>query len=124
MTRIFVMFGAILMAIGVGAGAFGAHGLEAYLTKYELTGTFETAVRYLIYHALALFVTAWLVEKWDVQTLTWAGYAFIAGAVLFSGSLFLLVVTRISWLGAITPLGGVAFIAGWVLIFVAAWRAA
>lgn len=110
------------MFLGVGAGAFGAHGLSSYLARTNLTGNFETAVRYHIYHALALFVAAWAVDKWGGALPTWAGYLFVAGIVLFSGSLYLLVATRMRWLGAITPLGGAAFLAGWLLIMLAAWR--
>ncbi len=111
-----------MMFLSVGAGAFGAHGLGDYLAKYDLAGTFETAVRYHVYHALALFVAAWAVDKWGGALPTWAGYLFLVGIILFSGSLYLLVATRMRWLGAITPLGGVAFLAGWALIMLAAWR--
>ena len=110
------------MFLGVGAGAFGAHGLGDYLTKYDLAGTWETAVRYHVYHALALFIAAWAVDKWGGALPTWAGYLFTAGIILFSGSLYLLVATRANWLGAITPLGGFAFLAGWVLILLTAWK--
>ncbi len=123
MERLFVLLGSILMFIGVGAGAFGAHGLSGYFAQYpHLEGTYETAVRYQIYHALALFAAAWIASKWPGPLTTWAGYLFLAGIILFSGSLYLLVFTRINWLGAITPLGGVAFLGGWLLLFLAAWR--
>ncbi|MCA9970340.1 MAG: DUF423 domain-containing protein [Anaerolineales bacterium] len=122
MERIFVMLGSVLMLVGVGIGAFGAHGLSAYLARHDLAGTFETAVRYHVYHALALFAAAWAAEKWGGPLPTWAGYLFVAGIVLFSGSLYLLVATRRGWLGAITPLGGVAFLAGWACLALAAWR--
>jgi uncharacterized membrane protein YgdD (TMEM256/DUF423 family) len=123
MERIFVLLGSILMFIGVGAGAFGAHGLSSYFAQYpNYEATYETAVRYHIYHALALFAAAWLAGKWPGTMTTWAGYLFLAGIILFSGSLYLLVFTRISWLGAVTPLGGVAFLAGWALLFASAWR--
>ncbi len=111
-----------MMFLGVGAGAFGAHGLSSYLARYDLAGTFDTAVRYHLYHALALFVAAWAVDKWGGALPTWAGYFFLAGIFLFSGSLYLLVATRMRWLGAITPLGGVAFLVGWALIMLTAWR--
>lgn len=123
MERIFVMSGSILMFIGVAAGAFGAHGLSSYFAQYpHLEGTYETAVRYHIYHALALFAAAWLAGKYPGTPTTWAGYLFLAGIILFSGSLYLLVFTQANWLGAVTPLGGVAFLAGWALLFWAAWR--
>jgi uncharacterized membrane protein YgdD (TMEM256/DUF423 family) len=123
MERIFILLGSILMFIGVGAGAFGAHGLSGYFAQYpHLERTYETAVRYQVYHALALFAAAWIASKWPGSLTTWAGYLFLAGIILFSGSLYLLVFTRINWLGAITPLGGVAFLGGWLLLFLAAWR--
>lgn len=123
MERLFVMLGAVLMALGVGAGAFGAHGLSAYFAQYpNLQDTYETAVRYHIYHGFALFVAAWMVDKWPGALANWAGYLFLIGILLFSGSLYLLVFTRVRWLGAVTPLGGVAFIAGWFLIFLTAIR--
>jgi uncharacterized membrane protein YgdD (TMEM256/DUF423 family) len=86
--------------------------------------TFETGVRYHMYHALALFVVAFALTRWQ-QTAGWstaAGWLFVVGLILFSGSLYLLAITGVRWLGAITPLGGVAFIAGWVCLVVAAIR--
>jgi uncharacterized membrane protein YgdD (TMEM256/DUF423 family) len=123
MAKLFVMLGAALMFLGVALGAFGAHGLSAYLARHELANTFETAVRYHMIHGLALFAAAWTVDKWGGALPTWAGYLFVAGIILFSGSLYLLVATRMRWLGAITPLGGVAFLAGWLCLFLAAWGA-
>ncbi|MCA9936865.1 MAG: DUF423 domain-containing protein [Ardenticatenaceae bacterium] len=122
MDKLFTILGSAFMFLGVGAGAFGAHGLSNYLTKYDLMGTWETAVRYHIYHALALFIAAWAVDKWGGPLPTWAGYLFTTGIILFSGSLYLLVATRANWLGAITPLGGFAFLAGWALILLIAWK--
>ena len=123
MDKIFVMLGSLFMFIGVGAGAFGAHGLSGYFTQHpELEGTFDTAVRYQIIHALALLAVAWIVTHWPGSLPNWAGTLFVLGIILFSGSLYLLVLTRTSWLGAITPLGGVAFLAGWACLFVTAWR--
>lgn len=124
MDRLLVLLGAALMFIGVGAGAFGAHGLAAYFEKYpDLEATYDTAVRYHMVHGLALFAAAWASTHWPSSWSAWAGYLFVVGIVLFSGSLYLLVFTRLRWLGAVTPLGGVAFLAGWVSLFVAAWRA-
>jgi uncharacterized membrane protein YgdD (TMEM256/DUF423 family) len=117
-----MLLGSALMFLGVALGAFGAHGLNAYLARHELANTFETAVRYHMIHALAIFVAAWAADKWAGTLTAWAGYLFVAGIVLFSGSLYLLVATRARWLGAITPLGGAAFLAGWLLLFLAAWR--
>ena len=111
------------MFIGVGAGAFGTHGLSSYFLTYpDLEGTYDTAVRYQMIHGIALFLTAWIAARYTASFANWAGYLFILGIILFSGSLYLLVFTRTSWLGAITPLGGVAFLAGWFLLALAAWR--
>ncbi len=122
MEKVLVMLGAAFMFLGVAVGAFGAHGLSAYLARHELTNTFETAVRYHMIHGLAIFVAAWAADRWAGPLPTWAGYLFVAGIILFSGSLYLLVATRLRWLGAITPLGGVAFLAGWLRLFLAAWQ--
>lgn len=123
MERRFIILGAIIMFIGVGAGAFGAHGLSNYLEQYpSLGGTYETAVQYMMVHGLALFAVAWVTSQWPRKLANWAGYLFLIGIVIFSGSLFLLVFTRIGWLGAITPIGGFAFLAGWVCLALAAWR--
>jgi uncharacterized membrane protein YgdD (TMEM256/DUF423 family) len=110
------------MALGVALGAFGAHGLEDYLIRHDLAGTFETAVRYHVFHALGSLAVAWAADKWPGSLTTWAGYLLFIGVIIFSGSLYLLVATRQGWLGAITPFGGVAFIGGWALLFLAAWK--
>lgn len=124
MDRFFIIVGSIVMFIGVGAGAFGAHGLSGYFSTYpELEGTYDTAVNYQVIHGLALFITAWVATRYSPSIASWAGYLFILGIILFSGSLYLLVLTRTSWLGAITPFGGVAFLVGWILLALAAWRA-
>lgn len=112
------------MFVAVGAGAFGAHGLSDYFASYPaLKDTYETAVRYHMIHGIALFLAAWAGSRYVPMLANWAGYMFLLGILLFSGSLYLLVFSRISWLGAITPLGGVAFLAGWALLAIAAWRA-
>ena len=117
MERLFVILGSILMFLGVGAGAFGAHGLSPYFEQYpDLSSTYDTAVQYLMIHGLALFAVAWISSNWPGQLANWAGYLFLLGILLFSGSLFLLVLTRVGWLGAITPLGGAAFLAGWLCL--------
>jgi uncharacterized membrane protein YgdD (TMEM256/DUF423 family) len=121
MEKTFVVMGAVFMFIGVGAGAFGAHGLSGYFERFpDLEATFETAVRYHLIHGLALFIAAWAAEKWPGTFVNVSGYLFAAGILLFSGSLYLLVLTNTRWLGAITPLGGVAFLAGWLLLAIAA----
>lgn len=113
-----VSIGSALMFLGVGLGAFGAHALSARLPAERLL-TFETGVRYHFYHALALFVVAWLSVRQPSGLLTGAGWAFTLGVVVFSGSLYMLSLTGLRWLGAITPLGGLAFLIGWVLLLLA-----
>ena len=115
MPRFYLATGAIAAGIAVAAGAFGAHWLAEHVSSARLN-TFETAVRYQMYHALALLFVGWAVFQWPVWQLSWAGYFFLSGIVLFSGSLYALVLTDTPWLGAITPLGGVAFIVGWALV--------
>lgn len=111
--------GAILSGLGVALGAFGAHGLKERVTA-DLLGVFETGVRYHMYHALALLAVGWAVSRNPLPILNVAGYLFVAGIVLFSGSLYLMTLTGARWLGAITPLGGLAFLVGWTLL---AWGA-
>lgn len=122
MSRTFIMAAAVLGFVGVGLGAFGAHGLAATLEASGRTGTFETATRYLMIHALALLAVAWLDDKMATRWSRWAGWLFIAGAILFSGSLFLLAIFDLSVMGAIAPLGGVALLGGWACVGLAAWR--
>ena len=122
MDRLFFGLGALSGAMAVALGAFGAHGLKTRLAA-ALLATFETGVRYQMYHALALLAVAWAVTRWSGSNLpAAAGWLFVAGTVLFSFSLYLLALTGQRWLGAITPLGGVAFVAGWVCLALAAWR--
>lgn len=123
MSKTFVIAGAIFMFIGVGAGAFGAHGLKAYFVDHPtLEATYKTAVQYQLIHGLALFAIAWATTQWPGGLTTWAGYLIIAGVLIFSGSLYLLVLTDTGWFGAITPIGGVAMLAGWAALALAAWR--
>lgn len=113
----------LLAGLGVMAGAFGAHGLQDRLTAKDLN-TYEVAVRYQMYHALGLFAVAWLASHGATAAGSVAGWSFLLGIVLFSGSLYVLVFTGLRWLGMITPLGGVAFLIGWAALAVAAWKAA
>lgn len=115
MARRFFVVGALAAGIAVALGAFGAHGLKEAVTPQRLQ-TFETAVRYQMYHALALLFVGWLATVAPTRLLQWVGTLFIGGIFVFSGSLYVLVLTDTSWLGAITPLGGVAFISGWGLL--------
>lgn len=123
MDRTFFIAGSIVMFLGVAAGAFGAHGLDRYFIQHpQLESTYLTAVRYQLIHGLALFAVAWATTRWSSALVDWAGFAFVAGVIVFSGSLYLLVLTDTNWLGAITPVGGLAFLVGWLLLIVACWR--
>ncbi len=113
--------GAAMGAAGVILGAFGAHGLKNRVTP-ELLAVFETGVRYHFYHALALLAVAWAASRWPGAWPTAAGWLFVAGIVVFSGSLYAMTFTGARWLGAITPIGGVCFIAGWIALVVASLR--
>jgi uncharacterized membrane protein YgdD (TMEM256/DUF423 family) len=119
--RLFVFLGALNMFLAVGAGAFGAHGLRRILSP-EMLGVWQIAVTYQIAHALGLLAIAALSPRYGSGPWTAAGWLMFAGIVLFSGSLYLLAGTGIRWLGAITPLGGAAFLAAWALVAWAAWR--
>ena len=105
----------------VGLGAFGAHGLKSRLGP-DMLAVFETGVRYQLYHALALLAVGWAAARWSHPLINASGWAFGAGIVLFSGSLYLLALTGIRSLGAITPLGGLAFIAGWACLALGALK--
>jgi len=115
--RIFAV-GSVLAGLGVVFGAFGAHALKASLSP-KMLSTFETGVRYQMYHALGLLALAWAISRWPERRLSVAAWMLLAGTAVFSGSLYLLVLTGARWFGAITPFGGVALIAGWALV---AWR--
>ena len=120
--RIIWRAGVILMATAVVLGAFGAHGLEGKIPEKYIK-TWQTGVTYQMFHAGGLFVIAFLVDKFaNIGVFTTAGWLFLIGIILFSGSLYVLSVTQISILGAITPLGGLAFLAGWLLLGYAAIR--
>ena len=121
MDRRFFGLGAGSAFLSVAAGAFGAHALRARLAP-ELLAVFETAARYQMYHALGLIAVAWAVTRWPGALAHLAGWLFVAGTLLFSGSLYLLALTGVRWLGAVTPLGGVAFLAGWACLVLAARR--
>ncbi len=119
MDRIFLALGAISAAISVAAGAFGAHALRARLSP-DLLAIFETGARYEMYHALGIVAAGWALVRCPGAAAAWAGWLFVAGTLLFSGSLYALALTGVRALGAVTPLGGVAFIAGWIALAVAA----
>ncbi len=116
MNKNFLTAGALFAAVAVICGAFGAHFLKTKLSAEGLQ-TFETAVRYQFYHAFALLVTGILYKEFSNKLLKWAGNLFIAGIILFSGSLYILCgVQSLKWIGAITPFGGLCFITGWILL--------
>jgi len=119
MDRTFMLIGVVAAFIGVGFGAFGAHGLRGR-TSPEMLAVFETGVRYQMYHAFAILITALALSRLDAPLIRWAGWLFTAGIVIFSGSLYALVLTGTSSLGAITPFGGIAFLAGWACLAIAA----
>ena len=119
MDRSFLLIGALAGFTGVALGAFAAHGLRGRLSP-EMLAVFETGVRYHVYHALALIATAAIMERFGGRLVAAAGWLFTAGIVLFSGSLYLLAFTGITIFGAITPIGGVAFLLGWACLAFAA----
>jgi uncharacterized membrane protein YgdD (TMEM256/DUF423 family) len=121
MDRGFAVAGSLSALIAVAAGAFGAHALRARLAE-DLLVVFETAARYQMYHAFALLFVAWAATQWPSTTLFVAGCLFLGGTVLFSGSLYLLALTGIRWWGAVTPVGGVLLLAGWVSLALGVWR--
>ena len=121
MDRTFFLIGALSAFAGVAAGAFGAHGLKERLGA-DMLAVFETGVRYQMYHALALLAAAWAASRWPGGLTTAAGWLFVAGTVVFSGSLYALSLTGQRWLGAVSPLGGLAFLAGWLCLAAACWK--
>jgi len=122
MPKALILLAAIFGALGVALGAFGAHGLSATLEANGRSDTFRTATLYHLIHALAILGAAWVATQVDSSFALYAGYAFAGGIVLFSGSLYVLAIFNIPIMGAVAPFGGVAMIAGWVLIGLAAWQ--
>jgi uncharacterized membrane protein YgdD (TMEM256/DUF423 family) len=119
--RVLFALGAASALLSVGAGAFAAHALRSRLAP-ELLAVFETGARYQMYHALGLFVAAWAQTRWPGPWPVRAGWLFAVGTLLFSGSLYALALSGVRWLGAITPLGGVAFLMGWICLALAVRR--
>jgi uncharacterized membrane protein YgdD (TMEM256/DUF423 family) len=122
MVRTFFLTGSVLAGLSVIMGAFAAHGATKFMTETQL-GWIEKAARYNIYHALAILFVAWALTQWPGQAsiLSWAGWLFVVGIGLFSGSLYVMAFSPLH-LGLVTPVGGVAFVLGWLLMAVAAWR--
>ena len=121
MDRLFATLGAVSALLAVAAGAFGAHALRRRLSA-DLLAAFETGARYQMYHALALLLVAWAATRWPGPPVRAAGWLFVAGTVIFSGSLYLLALTGARAFGAVTPVGGLAFLAGWLALTVGIWR--
>lgn len=116
-----IQMGSVLGLLGVGVGAFGAHSLRARLEAAGRMDTFETAVKYQFYHAVALVLVGIITQLLAnnpaaLKTLNWSAWSFVAGTFIFSGSLYILCLTGVTWLGAITPIGGLFFLAGWALL--------
>ncbi|MEK7263211.1 MAG: DUF423 domain-containing protein [Bacteroidota bacterium] len=118
MHRLFIIAGSLLSFVAVALGAFAAHLLKPKLPE-NLFNIFEVGVRYHFYHSLALFAVAWCIVQFPSSSFTIVGWLFISGIVIFSGSLYVMSLTGIQWLGAITPIGGVCFLSGWLLL---AWK--
>ncbi|MBM3264171.1 MAG: DUF423 domain-containing protein [candidate division Zixibacteria bacterium] len=119
--RLFILLGALSAFVGVAAGAFGAHALKTRL-PVDLFDIFEVGVRYQMYHALGLLAIGLVISRQPSASLTVAGWMFVVGTIFFSGSLYVLSLTGIRWMGAITPLGGVAFLVGWVMLAYNVWK--
>jgi uncharacterized membrane protein YgdD (TMEM256/DUF423 family) len=114
----FLLIGAIFMALAVAFGAFGAHIVEGLLTP-DRFDVYQTAVQYHFYHAIGLLIVGTVSFHISNKWMKWSGYSLLAGILIFSGSLYLLTLLDIGWLGAITPIGGVAFILGWLFLIIA-----
>ncbi len=121
MATSFFIIGSISGFLAVAFGAFAAHALKSRLDP-DLLAIFETGVRYHFYHTLALFLAAWALQKFQYALFGAAAWSFVAGIVIFSGSLYVLSLTGLRWLGVITPFGGLAFLAGWLLLAVGFWK--
>lgn len=122
MQKLFLMIGSILGALSVMIGAFGAHALKNTLTSNGRLETFETAVKYQFYHVFALLIVGMLLSRIDHKLLHYSGYAFIVGIIIFSGSLYILCLTNVGKWGAVTPIGGLFLIIGWLLLFVGIFK--
>lgn len=122
MQKLFLLAGSIAMALAVALGAFGAHGLKNMLTD-EMLDIFDTGIKYHFYHAVGLLVIG-LVAQYMSESLLlqWSGWMMIAGILVFSGSLYILSIAGIRWMGAITPIGGLCFIISWILLALAVWK--
>ena len=118
---VFIVLGSLFAFLSVAAGAFGAHALKSILDPSMLI-VYETAAKYQMYHALASFVVAWQMTRLPTSRVSLAGWLFCLGIILFSGSLYIVAGTGLKGFGAVTPLGGVAFLTGWAILGWTAWR--
>lgn len=121
MGKTILLAGSALLALAVVNGAFGAHALKPKLDE-GMMHIYKTGVEYHFYHALGLLFIGILSDQFPSWLINWAGICLILGIILFSGSLYLMALTGIKWLGVVTPFGGVSFIAGWILLFLAVWK--
>ena len=122
MHKFILLTGAVLGTFAVMIGAFGAHALKSGLEAEGRLDTFETAVKYHFYHTLALLIIGVLLYHIQDKLLEYAGLSMLAGVLIFSGSLYILCLSGIRWVGAITPFGGLLMIVGWVLLFIGVYR--
>jgi uncharacterized membrane protein YgdD (TMEM256/DUF423 family) len=123
MVKMFAILGSLSALVGVAIGAFAAHALKDKLPP-DLFNVFEVGVRYQMYHALGLFVVAWAAAQFPGGAVSTTGWLFVAGTLLFSGSLYALSLTGMRWLGMVTPLGGLCFLAGWAWLGWCIWKSA
>lgn len=123
MSKTIVMSASVFLTLAVVVGAFGAHGLKSHLST-EMLATWKTGVEYHFYHALGLLLIGFLAYAVPEIQLKWSAIFLSVGILLFSGSLYVLALSGIKWLGAITPIGGICFIAGWVMLFIEVWKKA
>ncbi|MFT4826261.1 MAG: uncharacterized membrane protein YgdD (TMEM256/DUF423 family) [Halioglobus sp.] len=122
MAKLFIFLGSVSAMLAVMFGAFGAHALKSRFDEYAM-GVFETAVQYHFYHSFALLAVGVIaLSQPETALLKTSGWLFLLGLIIFSGSLYILSLTGLRWLGAVTPLGGLAFIAGWACLAAASWK--
>ena len=124
MHKLFLIISSISGILSVALGAFGAHALKDKLQSEDTLDTYQTAVQYQFYHTLALLAIALLMTKYESQWLNYSGYSMTFGILIFSGSLYVLCFTGMKWMGAITPIGGLLFIAGWLFLLLTALKSA
>ena len=119
--KFFLIIGAFLAFLAVAIGAFGAHALKPFLSP-QMSAVFETGVRYHMYHSVGVLISGWAWLSWKHPLFRYAALAFIIGILFFSGSLYVLSLTEVRWLGAMTPIGGLLFLLGWGSLGVGFWK--